>query len=1144
VSWDASSYIKDPKDATPAEMQAAQQGNWFENNVLNPAINGSGLIQVYNTFSPKDIELRPAAPAALGSPEWMVQTLSGAAGAIVPYVVAGKVAGRGMCGTAERLGMTGTSAKFMTNAGAANVVGAGAYDFLKNPLEGETRLGNAAAGMSGFATFELGNQFLGKYTHAMSNPVARALAVGGGRAVVGGVGGLAAYETSHAVSSALGEKTETNMAHRLEAMAGGAFLNVSLPVVTKGVTRTVDYAYNRSYGSGVPVARWMQYEGIRDPELLATAREYNPNARVKLATDGVAKADVQSNVIYVPKHADAGLVAHELRHLRIAREVEPHYRAAQEARTTDPTRAQNQYYNVRHYAEFQARLQEAIFNTKKSPDAVTAVIDSAADIPNQLAGNGRTYRQNWAAEWREMETNARSRPQFEYSPADNTTSGGTPRDAKVTMSDSTALTPRDIIVTPKAEVGTPGPLGATVADNGINFAVRSQGAEKMQLLLFDDALTANTKSMRTLDLNRTGDVWHRFVPGVGEGQTYLYRAFGEYNPAVNGTRFNGNMGLIDPYAKAITGDSTRRPAYANDNPMDPDRHLRRGETDQVEGMSKAVAVRDEFDWTGDKHLKTAMEDTIIYEMNVKGFTGGIEELGSIRGTYRGLVEKIPHLKRLGITAVELMPVFQYEKVDNFNGTMGEVPTNPVTGKPLRNQWGYQTIGYMAPEASYSSSGVRGQQVAEFKNMVRELHKNNIEVILDVVYNHTAEDGHLGPTISFRGLDNRVYYMLAPEAPAKYLDHTGCRNTLNVNDPAVRQLILDTLRYWKREMHVDGFRFDLATVFKYDVDNVDKPTTPIVREIETDPILKDAKLIAEPWSIDQYQVGRFADSRWAEWNGVYRDTVRRFLKSDAGQLADLAERITGSRKWYDAQKGRHSINFVTAHDGFTLWDLFSYNQKHNWANGEHNRDGANDNYSWNHGVEGPASKHPIPEAQQHAIEALRVRQHKNAIAMLMLSQGTPMLLSGDEFRRTTNGNNNYWNQEDLNMLDWAMAEKNADAVRFTEEMIKLRKEFGIGWRMPEDVTWHGTKPHDQKFDPDGRYIGWELPGRDGGKRLYSGFNAYWEGLEIELPAGRWRRRVDTNLPNGQEIVGAGDGPIIEGGRYWVQPRTGVVFESVD
>ncbi|MBZ0184857.1 MAG: hypothetical protein K8F91_01305, partial [Candidatus Obscuribacterales bacterium] len=561
----------------------------------------------------------------------------------------------------------------------------------------------------------------------------------------------------------------------------------------------------------------------------------NPLARVKIATDGISKADVKANVIHVERDAPTGKIAHELRHLQLATELEPHYRAVAETAKIDPSRARNQFMNMRAYAEFQARMMEGLVDTKTSADTLSKLVENASQIGEMKASNGKTYAQNWQAEWQQLKKDSNFRPRNEY---DGSQSEQLARSNEKT--DSTVLSHTklpDIKVTSEAALGSPDPMGATVLGPGTNFAVRSRGATRMELLLFGPGKTANdSTSMQTLSMNRTGDVWHRFVKGAGHGSEYLYRAFGTYNPALDGTRFNGNMALLDPYSKAVTGDTRRPLAYDNNNPSDPNRHLRPGDVDSVKDMSRSVVVDSKFEWQGDKPPATPMTDSVIYELHVKGFTGGLEHLGRIAGTYRGMIEKIPHLRRLGVTAVELMPISQFEKIDNFNGSTGEGPRNPTTGELLLNQWGYQTIAYQAPEASYAADGNRGQQVNEFKSMVRELHKNKIEVILDVVFNHTAEDGSLGPTISFRGLDNNVYYMLAPTAPEKYIDHTGCRNTLNVNEPAVQNLILDTLKYWVKEMHVDGFRFDLATVFNYDTKNVDQARTPILERMTTDPDL--------------------------------------------------------------------------------------------------------------------------------------------------------------------------------------------------------------------------------------------------------------------------------------------------------------------
>lgn len=1147
MNWDATQYIKSENDPPAEQKPASGGGNWLAENVWNPMVNGSGILQQYNNFTDKNIAPLKQAEASLGSPEWAVQTLAGVGGAIVPYVIAGKLTGKLFGAVAERAGARGAVARVATNPGVHNVLGAGIYDFAKEPLPGETRFGTAAGSMAGFSVFEVGNAFIRGKSGTMFDSLAKRTA---GRFAVGTTGGLTTFETSQTIDGMLGASDDRSWRLRFESAVSGGFLNVALPAVHSGMTRAIDNGYNaRSYGPGVPIQRYMQYKGVNDVAVLQSAT-WNPLARVKTAADGVVHADVQKNVIYVPENANPGKLAHELRHLRVAREMEPHYKSAIDTAKADPAQADaaaEQFYNMRHYAEYQARFMEGLVDSKTTPGALTKLVENAAGIPEQRAANGKTYRENWQAEWAEMQRDPNSRPRFEYE-GETTPAEAAPKDGAVIEKgkDKTSArdTSRDIRVTDAASLGVPEPLGATVSDKGINFSVFSKNATNVELLLFNDIQA--TQPTQTLPLNRTGDVWHRFVDGAPDGTLYLYRAHGPYDPAVNGTRFNGKMALLDPYAKAITGDSNRPVAYDNANPSDPNRHLRPGNVDSVKDMPKGVAVKmGDFDWQGTRPPNTPMTDTVIYEVNVKGFTGGAPELGNLRGTYRGLVEKIPYLKKLGVTAVELMPVHQFEKIDNFNGQMTGKPVNPETGEPLRNQWGYQTIGYNAPEASYAADGVRGQQVKEFKYMVREMHKNGIEVILDVVYNHTAEDAQLGPTLSFRGLDNPTYYHLKQGAPDQYVDHTGVRNTLNTNEPAVQKMIMDSLRYWVKEMQVDGFRFDLATIFNYDKNNVEAHRTSILEAMERDPDLANVKLIAEPWSIDQYKVGNFAPTRWAEWNGVFRDTVRKFLKSDSGVLSDLAERITGSRRWFDAQKGRHSINFVTAHDGFTLNDLFSYNRKYNIGNGEGNRDGANDNYNWNHGVEGPVERANIPEAQRVAIEQLRNRQVKNAMAMLMLSQGTPMILSGDEIRRTTNGNNNYWPQEKLNQIDWSLMEKHPDTVRFLEMMTGLRKEFQIGRRAPEDYMWHGTKPFDQSFQQDGRFIAWQLPATEGQpKSLYSAFNAYWEPLQVTLPEGKWRRRIDTNLPQGQDIVGAGEGPVIDGGTYVVQPRTGVVFESAN
>ncbi len=537
-------------------------------------------------------------------------------------------------------------------------------------------------------------------------------------------------------------------------------------------------------------------------------------------------------------------------------------------------------------------------------------------------------------------------------------------------------------------------------------------------------------------------------------------------------------------------------------------------------------------------------------MNVRGFTRHHSSESDFGGTYRGFIEKIPHLKKLGITAVELMPVMEF---DNFDGPFRD----PMTGERLANAWGYNTVAFFAPESHYSYFGKLGQQVDEFKMLVRELHRHHIEVMLDVVFNHTREGNHFGPTIGFRGLANNVYYMLN-EKPEFYNDWTGCGNTLNCNHPQVRKFILDCLRYWVTEMHVDGFRFDLAAVFAIDVDQQEKGKTPLIHEIETDPILSKIKLIAEPWSIRQYRLGSFSDRRWAEWNGKFRDSVRKFVKGDAGVVGELASRIAGSYDLFVTPDGErspfHSINFVTCHDGFTLNDLVTFNEKHNERNGEGNRDGANDNCSWNCGIEGYTDN---PE-----IEALRRRQIKNFLTLLFMSQGTPMLLYGDEMRRTAEGDNNtVFQDNNLNWINWEDAKKNVEILRFTTFMIAFRKRHGIvrRWRYMTDETvetpilrninWHGTKPNEADFSAGSRFIAWTLETLQTDQRsdtpIYIASNSYWEGVTVELPrytGKNWYRIVDTALPEGDDIVPDEEALFLDEPTYTVGGRSTIVLVS--
>jgi len=711
--------------------------------------------------------------------------------------------------------------------------------------------------------------------------------------------------------------------------------------------------------------------------------------------------------------------------------------------------------------------------------------------------------------------------------------------------------------------GSPEPLGPSVQPDGINFAIHSAGATRIELLLFDNIADQRPSQVIPLapETNRTGDIWHIFVEGLRNRTLYNIRADGPYNPAADGTRFNGIKTLIDPYARAITGDfywQTGDPlGYDNCDPEADDRHLRPSATDNVMGAPRCVAYRSDFDWEGDQHPDIPIEESIIYEVNVRGFTRHHSSESDLEGTYRGFIEKIPYLTDLGITAVELLPVFEF---DQFDGPFRD----PTTGERLANAWGYNTVAFFAPESHYSYFGKCGEQVDEFKMLVRELHKHHIEVILDVVFNHSREGNHFGPTLSFRGLDNNIWYMLSPK-PEYYNDFTGCGNSLNCNHPVVRRFILDCLRYWVTEMHVDGFRFDLAAVFAIDIDQQEKGKTPIIHEIETDPVLSRIKLIAEPWSIRQYRLGSFSDRRWAEWNGKFRDTVRKFLKGDAGVASELATRVAGSYDLFaptpeSERSPFHSINFVTCHDGFTLNDLVSYNEKHNERNGENNRDGTNDNESWNCGYEGPVEHSGLSDAEKLAIEDLRRQQIKNFLVLLFLSQGTPMLLYGDEMRRTAEGDNNTVFQDNaLNWINWENTRRHADIVRFTKLIIAFRKRHKIVrlWRyltsdtaetpILRNITWHGVKPNEPDFSGGARFLAWVLEAFETQERgdvpIYVASNAFWEPLTIELPATedrRWYRVVDTSLPSGEDIVPEEEAFFLPEITYLVRPRSTIVL----
>jgi isoamylase len=676
-------------------------------------------------------------------------------------------------------------------------------------------------------------------------------------------------------------------------------------------------------------------------------------------------------------------------------------------------------------------------------------------------------------------------------------------------------------------VGRSAPLGAEVRPNGVNFSVFSKRATLIDLLLFDDGEAAAPSRIIPLepDRHRRYHYWHAFVPDVGSGQVYGYRAHGPFAPE-RGLRFDGEKLLLDPYGEAV----------AVPRNYDRDAATRPG-ANTASAMKSVVAGSDRYDWEGDRPLARPLVEAVIYEMHVGAFTqhpsSGVAP--EKRGTYAGLIEKIPYLKDLGVTAVELLPVFQFD------------PQAAPAGRV--NYWGYQPVSLFAPHHAYSSRRDPLGVLDEFRDMVKALHRAGLEVILDAVFNHTAEGDVDGPTFCFRGLANDFYYILEPDQ-ARYADFSGCGNTLNTNHWITRRLIQDSLRYWVTEMHVDGFRFDLASILSRDETGVPLTNPPVLWDIESDPLLSGTKLIAEPWdAAGLYQVGQFVGDRWQEWNGRFRDDVRRFVRGDDHSVPAIAARILGSPDLYghEEREPEQSINFVTCHDGFTLNDLVSYDAKHNQANGEDNRDGTADNLSWNCGVEG-ATDDP-------AVESLRNRQVKNFIALTSLAAGTPMLLMGDEVRRTQHGNNNAYCQDGVvSWFDWSLVERHADIHRFVRVLNEFRQRRDIVAGSPltlnellrrARIEWHGIELGRPDWSPGSHSIAFTLHTVRNRFVLHAMFNAYWEALAFELPprpADRpgWRRCLDTFLPAPHDIQRWQDAPAIGAPRYLVQPRSVVVL----
>ncbi len=695
------------------------------------------------------------------------------------------------------------------------------------------------------------------------------------------------------------------------------------------------------------------------------------------------------------------------------------------------------------------------------------------------------------------------------------------------------MPPEPTAATFEVSPGRPHPLGATLFDGGVNFALFSANAEAVELLLFDRADQAIPTRTIVLDprVNRTYYYWHVFVRGVGDGQLYGYRVHGPYRPE-KGLRFNGHKLLLDPYASAVAAGPDRSRADAH------------GVSNNAGTALKSVVVdRRGYDWEGDQPLGLALERTLIYETHLRGLTAHPSSGVSSRGSYRGLIETIPHLQSLGVTAVELLPVQQFDAQDVLY-------TNPLTGAPLSNYWGYAPLAYFAPHASYACSDEPRVVVTEFRDMVKALHRAGIEVILDVVFGHTAESDETGPTICFRGLENEAYYILERPDKSRYRNYSGCGNTVNANHSVVRRLIVDCLHHWVQQYHVDGFRFDLASVLSRGEDGQPMANPPILWEIESDPVLAGTKLIAEAWdAAGLYQLGSFTGDRWAEWNGAFRDDVRRFVRGDTGMVRALAWRLTGSFDLFankPSYTSRRSINYVTCHDGFTLADVVSYNVKHNEANGEGNRDGANGNYSSNYGVEGPTD--------DAAVLRLRRRQMKNLLTLLMVARGTPMLLGGDEFGRTQHGNNNpYCQDNEISWYDWALAEQNADLLRFVRGLIALRQRHPtltinhtLGDRpfeqmLEEGVRFHGVKLDQPDWEHQSRSLGVQFCGADGDVDIYVIANAHADALTFALPPGqRWRRLVDTAYDSPDDLLDEASASRVRGRIYTVQARSVVVL----
>ncbi|MDR1288581.1 MAG: glycogen debranching protein GlgX [Treponema sp.] len=709
------------------------------------------------------------------------------------------------------------------------------------------------------------------------------------------------------------------------------------------------------------------------------------------------------------------------------------------------------------------------------------------------------------------------------------------------------------------EAGKALPLGSTITGRGVNFAVFSRHATAVSLLLFENARPDSPYEEIRLnpEKHKTGDIWHCHIPGTGAGAFYLYRVDGPYVPE-KGSRFNYHKALIDPYAKELTDpggwDFSLCTGY---DPEEAGRDLSFSYKNNLFSLPRCVVIDDnDFDWQEDTPVNYPLRFSVLYETHVRGLTKNPNSAVQHPGTYRGVTEKIPYFKELGITSLEFLPIQEFNEQEQRK-------INPKNGSPLVNYWGYSTVAFFAPKKSYASDNSPGAAVREFKEMVRALHQAGLEVILDIVFNHTAEGNEMGPTFSFRGFDNTVYYML-DENSRYYKNYSGCGNTVNCNHPVVRSFIMDCLRYWVVEMHVDGFRFDLGSILGRDQQGKLMENPPMLEMIAQEPAMSHTKIIAEAWDAGgAYQVGWFPGGRWAEWNDRYRDDVRRYWRTDPGETRHLATRLSGSSDLYlrDGRKPFHSINFITSHDGFTLKDLVSYNGKHNGDNGEDNRDGNDSNNSFNYGHEGPSGD-PV-------LETIRERQLKNFFTTLMVSLGTPMILGGDETGRTQQGNNNaYCQDNEISWYDWSLVKKNAGLFRFVKEIIAFRLRHH-GFMRPEFYTGrdgnYNAIPDISWYNEEGEAPTWDKPGyclalrMDGSKAdiladrddndFFIMFNAALDPADFkiaEAPERKiWVRAVDTSLPSPEDILEPGhEKRLKQTGVYRLMARSMAILISKD